>query len=106
MKKLILLSVLIILSVCVITRTNQRECSRLVKSNVEALSFNEWGGGNDIGDTHYWYEYWQTEYHFMSCGEVIFPGDTLPFPGYTCECAITTCHGYGDRFCNGTIVCY
>lgn len=47
MKREIIIAAILLLTVGILIncRTQKRQFSELVHSNVEALSFNEWGGG-------------------------------------------------------------
>jgi len=102
MKREIIIAAILLLTVGILIncRTQKRQFSELVNSNVEALSFNEWGGGNDMGGGVFtWYEYIKTTYEQRYC----YHPD---YPYWICDCVVKTCQGYGDLFCNGSIVCY
>ena len=74
--------------------------SELVSSNVEALAFDEWGGGNEYMGSLVQYEYSVLSYEWRTC-QMGING-----PKYDCYCSIRTCHDYGDFNCGGMMDCH
>lgn len=74
--------------------------NELAQTNVEALSFNEWGGGNQVGDELVQYEYEQINFFYKYCK----PDELAPFDW--CSCYSKTCHGYGNEYCFGILNCF
>ena len=83
-----------------VIQNNQPEFGELVQANVEALSFNEWGGGNQVGDEIIQYEYEQINFFYKYCKV----DEYAPFEW--CSCYSKTCHGYGEEFCFGILDCF
>ena len=106
MKREIIIAAILLLTVGILIncRTQKRQFSELVHSNVEALSFNEWGGGNDMGGGVFtWYEYHKIDIEIHYCDYPFPCPDTTIYD--ICQCYVKTCHGYGEYFCNGFINC-
>ena len=103
MKRAIIIAATLLLTVGILIncRTQKRNFSELIQTNVEALADDEWGGGHTMpwGEV-IWYEYQRTSYEFHYCGYPYYLD-----PLRICDCTIKTCHGYGDLFCIGSIVC-
>lgn len=104
-KELVIAAILLLMIGYLINcRTNKGRYNELTQSNVEALANDEWGGGHNTPDGLVWYEYERIGYEYHYCGYPYANPDSLSLP--ECECTIKTCHGYGDLFCNGFILCY
>lgn len=69
---------------CYFIKPCKENFNDLVSSNVEALTFDEWGGGNDVGGgVISWYDHQRIDIEFHYC-------DT---PMIICDCIVKTCHG-------------
>lgn len=99
-KEIIFVLILSVISSVLVLGSLKEQATDLVRSNVEALTEYEWGGGYPLpGGGIEWYEYTRTTYEHKYCYHPY-----LPY--YVCECVVTTCQGRGNLFCNGSISCY